>query len=341
MKDINYQVLLAVTAVICLTSCNSAQHEQKKNTPIKVMSEVVHTLSESDTKSYVGIVEEESSISASFNGSGTIAKVYVCEGQSVKRGDPIAEIDKTQALNMLSSAQAQMTQANDAFSRLKKLHDNNSLPEMEWIEIQSKVQQAGASLDMAKKAVEDCSIFAPESGIIGKGVMNVGEVVLPALPVAKILVIDNVKIRASIPEKEIGTITSSTTSRIIVDALSAQSYKGERIEKCIDANNITHTYDIKVSVRNNNHTLLPGMVAKVELANPSEEEIITVPISSVRKGSKGEHYIWTNVDGKANRAIITVGKPSGNRIIVKSGLKPGDVIITEGYQKLSEGMEII
>ena len=333
--------LIAVAIMLLTMGCGNNDEKQKNAAPMSVRSEVVQHSSDIHTKNYIGIVEEESAISVGFTGSGTISKVCVSEGEMVRKGQLIAEIDKTQAENMLIAAKAQMEQASDAYKRLKQLHDNNSLPEMEWVEVQSKVQQAEASLEMAKKSLADCSIYAPENGIIGKGVMNVGEVVLPALPVAKILVINHVKVRASIPEKEIAGITSASSSKITLDALAGHTFEGGKIEKCIDANNSTHTYDIKVNVKNTERQLLPGMVAHVQIHHATQQEVITVPITSVRKNANGEYFVWTNKGGKAHRATVTTGDATGNRVVVLTGLQQGDVVITEGYQKLSEGMEVI
>ena len=341
MKKNALLTLIAVAMMLLSTGCSNQEEKTKNAAPMSVRSEVVHPSSDIDTKSYIGIVEEELAISVGFAASGTISKVCVSEGQTVKKGQLIAELDKTQAENMLAMAKAQMEQANDAYKRLKLLHDNNSLPEMEWVEVQSKVQQAEASLEMAKKSLADCSIYAPENGIIGKGVMNVGEVVLPALPVAKILVINHVKVRTSVPEKEIAGITSASSSKITLDALADQTFEGGKIEKCIDANNSTHTYDIKVNVKNTERQLLPGMVAHVQIHHATQQEVITVPITSVRKNANGEYFVWTNKGGKAHRTTVTIGDATGNRIVVLTGLQQGDVVITEGYQKLSEGMEVI
>ena len=341
MKKNALLTLIAVAFMLLTMGCGNNDEKQKNAAPMSVQSEVVQYSSDIDTKSYIGIVEEELAISVGFTASGTISKVCVSEGQTVKKGQLIAELDKTQAENMLAMAKAQMEQASDAYKRLKQLHDNNSLPEMEWVEVQSKVQQAEASLEMAKKSLADCSIYAPENGIIGKGVMNVGEVVLPALPVAKILVINHVKVRTSVPEKEIAGITSASSSKITLDALAGQTFEGGKIEKCIDANNSTHTYDIKVNVKNTERQLLPGMVAHVQIHHATQQEVITVPITSVRKNANGEYFVWTNKGGKAHRTTVTTGNATGNRIVVLTGLQQGDVVITEGYQKLSEGMEVI
>lgn len=343
MKKLKTGVWVAVSMLILvLGSCGGHDEKQSKVQTVRVQCETVRPTTELNRRGYIGIVEEEAAISVAFTGSGTISKVYVSEGQTVKKGQLIAEIDKTQAQSMLTAAQAQMKQADDAYKRLKQLRDNNSLPEMEWVEVQSKVQQAEASLDMAKKTLADCSVYAPESGIIGKGVMNVGEVVLPALSVAKVLVIDNVKIRTSIPEKEIAAISATTKSQITLDALPDQTFEGGKIEKCVEANNSTHTYDIKVNVGNQHLQLLPGMVANVVINCTDEgREMFTVPVTSVRKDAHGRLFVWLNKGGKACRTFVATGKAIGDRIVVSNGLKSGDVVITEGYQKLSEGMEVI
>ena len=339
MKKVFSVWSVAIIAML-LASCSSQDENQKGVPLMRVKSEVLRFSSEVNEKCYVGIVEEESSISVGFTGSGTIVRVCVNEGQSVKQGQLIAEIDKTQARNMLVAAQAQMEQANDAYERLKQLHDNNSLPEMEWVEVQSKVQQAESSLGIAKKALADCSIYAPASGVIGKGIMNVGEVVLPALPVAKILVVNNVKVKVSIPEKEIADISDSTLSQVTLDALPNQLFEGGKIEKSVEANTMTHTYDIKVNVGNDKMQLLPGMVANVRLVNARDNNVLSVPVTSVRKDANGNSYVWVKKDGRAYRKVVTIGKTVGDRIVVSSGLHAGDVVVTEGYQKLSEGMEV-
>jgi len=83
------------------------------------------------------------------------------------------------------------------------------------------------------------------------------------------------------------------------------------------------------------------MVAHVQIHHATQQEVITVPITSVRKNANGEYFVWTNKGGKAHRTTVTTGNATGNRIVVLTGLQQGDVVITEGYQKLSEGMEVI
>ena len=99
---------IAIAMMILSTGCSNQEEKVKNVAPMRVQSEIVHPSSDVHTKSYVGVVEEELAISVGFTGSGTISKVCVSEGQTVKKGQLIAEIDKTQAQNMLMAAKAQM-----------------------------------------------------------------------------------------------------------------------------------------------------------------------------------------------------------------------------------------
>ena len=260
----------------------------------------------------------------------------------VSKGQLIAEMDDTQASNLLNGAEAQMTQANDALERYKMLHDNGSLPEVQWVEIQSKVAQAKSQLEVAKKNLADCKLIAPVSGIIGKRLVGVGETAMPSQAVVSILDISTVKVKVAIPEAEISGIGANTTSTVKVEAVNG-SFNGGRIEKGVQADALTHTYDIRIHVANGTRKLLPGMVASVQFGNiekPSKD--LSVPVTAVQKKADGTLFVWTVAnDSTAHRTTITTGETIGNRMVVATGISDGNLVITEGYQKLSENTKVI
>ncbi len=296
-----------------------------------------------NAQTYVGIVEEREATAVSFTGMGVVKRMLVSEGQAVSKGQLIAEMDDTQARNLLSGAEAQMTQANDALGRYKMLHDNGSLPEVQWVEIQSKVAQAKSQLEVAKKNLEDCRLTAPVSGIIGKKLIGAGETALPSQAVVSILDISAVKVKVAVPEAEIGGINASTPTSISVEAING-SYQGGRIEKGVQADALTHTYDIRINVTNDGRKLLPGMVASVRFVSEGSQAIGSkmVPVTAVQKKSDGTLFVWTvGKDSKAHRTTVMIGEIQGNYVCVKEGLNVGDRLVTEGYQKLSENTKVV
>lgn len=336
--------ILILVAVLALVACGKKNVEREEST-IGVVVEKVAASENLAQMPYVGVVEEESSTSVSFTGMAMLKSMTVSEGQPVKKGQLLAVIDETQARNTLATTKAALDQAKDAYERMKLLHDNQSLPDMKWVEVESKVAQAQSAYDMAKKNLEDCRIYAPVSGVVGTKIMGVGETVLPTEPVLTILSIDNVKVRVSIPEREIATINSGTATTITVDALQGETFRGGRIEKGVSADPLTHTYDIRILVPNPGRKLLPGMVARVEMRNVENEKMstggrISLPVKAVQQSTDKSLFVWTVQQGKAHRTTVSVGQVTGNRIIVDSGLQEGDQVIVEGYQKVGEGTPV-
>ena len=331
-----------VSVATIMGSC-SKKATPTTQAPAHVKTETVSRSFSTGNRTYVGQVEEQTSTAVSFTGSGTITRMYVSEGDIVHKGQLIAELDPTQSRNAIRAAQAQLKQANDALNRLKILHDNQALPDMKWVEATSKVEEAQAQLDLARKTEKDCRIYAPVSGIIGKGAKESGETALPALTVATILDISKVKVRVSIPEKEIGNISATTPTIISVDALN-QTFHGGRIERDVQADALTHTYDIKILLPNPGEKLLPGMVCNVEVKGAAggsgQDNALTVPITAVQQNAEGKRFVWVTRSHKAHRQYISIGDTYGNRIAVTQGLGEGDIIITQGYHKLSEGTPV-
>lgn len=329
-------------AAVLLSSCTEKKGHDVK-APTRVKTEVATTATSVSGQTYVGMVEESEATAVSFTGMGLVKRVLVNEGQAVAKGQLIAEMDDTQARNVLSGAEAQMMQANDAQARYKMLHDAGSLPEANWVEIQSKVAQAKSQLEVAKKNLADCRLTAPVSGIVGKRLVGTGETVLPSQAVVSILDISTVKVKVAVPEAEIGGISANTPTNVKVEAIGG-SYQGGRIEKGVSADALTHTYDIRINLVNSDKKLLPGMVASVRFISDGSQAVgrKMVPVTAVQRNADGHLFVWTVDQRKtAHRSQVKIGHTEGNCVLVIEGLNMGDRIVTEGYQKLSEGMKVV
>ena len=335
-------MMMMLTAGLLLSSCSNKKADAEK-APIRVKTEVVSDGGSQTGQTYVGIVEEREGTAVSFTSMGVVKRVLVTEGQRVSKGQLIAEMDDTQARNLLSGAEAQMNQANDALERYKLLHDNGSLPEVQWVEIQSKVAQAKSQFEVAKKNLADCKLTAPVSGVIGNKLVGAGETAMPSQAVVTILDITSVKVKVAIPEAEISGITASTPSTINVEAAQAV-VSGGKIEKGVQADALTHTYEIKINVQNGDRKLLPGMVASVQFAAVPQQqtEHAMLPVTAVQKKADGSLFVWTVAkDSTVHRTTVTTGNTQGNRIAISGGIESGMRFVTEGYQKLSEGTKVI
>ncbi len=336
------KLMMLLSTVLIVSSCSENKKVEQK-APTRVKTQMVSPAMADGSQTYVGIIEEREATAVSFTGMGVVKRMLVSEGQAVSRGQLIAEMDDTQARNLLSGAEAQMNQANDALQRYQMLHDNGSLPEVQWVEIQSKVAQAKSQLEVAKKNLVDCRLTAPVSGIIGKKLIGAGETALPSQAVVNILDVSSIKVKVSVPEGDISAIHSTTPSTITVEAVGT-TVKGGKIEKGVEADALTHTYDVRINVTNADRKLLPGMVASVRFMQEGSQSIAgkSLPVTAVQKAADGSLFVWVVAkDSTAHRAKVNIGSTSGNKVAITDGLNIGQRVVTEGYQKLSENTRVI
>jgi RND family efflux transporter MFP subunit len=335
-----YLIILAVG--LLTVSCSSEKAPSVK-APAKVKTLEVGQARAEGTQTYVGIVEEREATAVSFTSMGIVKRMAVREGQAVARGQLIAEMDDAQARSLLKGAEAQMAQANDAYQRFKMLHDNGSLPEMQWVEIESKVAQARAQLEVARKNVADCRLVAPVSGIVGRQQVKAGETAMPSQAVVTILDVSTVKVKVAVPETDLKAINANTPSTISVEAVG-ERVRGVHIEKGVVADALTHTYDVRISVANPNRRLLPGMVASVSFDTGGKHSVegVSVPVTAVQKEAGGKLFVWTvAADSTVHRTHVTIGGTRGNYVNLSSGVALGQKVVVEGCQKLSEGTKVV
>lgn len=361
-------ILLLIVSI--LTACGNKKQPMTKE-PIRVDTEVAMVGANGNGMTYVGVVEESEATAVSFTTMGVIKRMLVKEGQMVSRGQLLAEIDAStssssveiakasvnQSRDMVKQAEDTYAQAKDAYDRMKILYDNGSLPEIKWVEVETRLKQAETALSTARagvtsaqatekiahKSVADTRLIAPVSGVVGKKQLDVGETALPSQAVVSILNIGTVKVKVSIPETELKNIGTGTPSFIVVEAIN-KSFNGGNIEKGIQADITTHTYDIRINVANPSHLLLPGMVASVMFPSlqSGKNAHVFVPVNAVQRQPDGNNFVWiVDAQGKAHRKVVTVGHTSGNRIAIIDGINVGDRIVTDGYQKLSEGSKVV
>jgi RND family efflux transporter MFP subunit len=254
----------------------------------------------------------------------------------------LAVLNGSTTQNAYEVAKSTLYQAQDAYGRIKSLHDKGSVTDMQLVEVESGLEKAKAMEAIAKKSVEDCNLYAPMNGVISKRSVEEGVSVMPGLSAFKIVSIDEVYINVPVPENEIGSIKTGQAASVAVPALGHSDYKGVVDKKGVEGNPVSRTYAIKIKTGNPKLELMPGMVCKVFLYHEAAGNIliIVIPNRTVQIAHDNRHFVWLTDGNVARRRFITVGLLSQNGVVVENGLAPGDRLIVEGYQKVSEGMQI-
>lgn len=339
------KIFLPIILILFFTAIGCQNKEKVENSSQQVKVELMTVREKGNcllTGRYSGTVEEENGTPLSFSVSGTVQTLEIHLGQHVSSGQLIATLDPTSMQSSYNAAKASLGQALDVHNRMKTLHEKGSIPEIKWVEAQSRLDQARSMEEIAAKNLHDCKLYAPYSGVISKKNIEVGQNVMPGTPVAQLVTTSQLKVKIAVPETEISAITIGQNAEMKVPALDGKILKGIVEEKGIVANPLSRSYDVKIRVKDITAGLMPGMVTEVSLLS-SESQVVSpciIPAGIVQLDEHNNNFVWVNKDGKATKRIIRCGDFTANGVTVLSGLNVGDEIIVKGQQKVCEGTEV-
>lgn len=310
--------------------------KQERVIPVGILS--IDSTSGVIRNTYPGNLEESQSVDLAFKYGGLLEGLYVKEGTTVAKGQLLAKVSSPTMENTQRTAQATLTQAQDAYERLKKVHDNGSLPEIKWKEMEANLEKAQAGYDLATAMLADNLLTAPFSGTVASVNAETGENIPPMKPVIRLINAKSLTVKISVPEEELNKIHVGDAAEIIIPALNDRRYSGKVIEKSLTASMLTHSYPVKVLIERPDKELRPGMIGKAVLSVDVSEGIV-IPANAILINQDGK-FVWVEENGIATRRPVLTSGFAGKGVVISEGLKKGDHVIVEGYQKVSEGMKV-
>lgn len=323
-----------------MVGCSQQKQNAKKLEPIPVCVEVIQESNGVSSQNYVGMLEATTSSTLSFAVTGNVTRVYVQEGDFVRTGTLLAELDDQSYRESHTAAVASLNQAQDGYNRLKQLHDKGSITEVQWVEMETKLAQAKSMEAISRKNLSNCKLYAPFSGVVGKSSVENGMNVLPSNAAFTLLKVDNVNVKIPIPENVISTIKVGQPVTIAIPALDNKIYQGRIDNKGVIANPMSHNYEVFVNLGNPSREMMPGMVCNVRITNSDSTAMIVLPNKTVKLSHDGSHFVWIARNNTAHRQMVTTGGLAMQGIVITSGLSIGDSVIVNGEQKVSEGTKI-
>ena len=339
MREIHTTIAAAV--VLLVSSCSGRSVFENRSTreavPVRVMT--VESVEGTGTKSYVGTASASKSVLLSCRYPGTLVSLDVQEGDLVEAGQVVAEVESPSVRTSYEMATAALKQAEDGYERARKVYGSGSIPDVKMVEVETRLSQARAAADAAGKALEECRIKAPFSGVVGDILTDEGVEVDPVDNILSLLDISSVKILFPVPENELGQIEKGSHAVISVPALGSGEMEAEVTAKGIVASPLSHTYECTLHPVKKIPGLMPGMVVKVYIDHTGGSGV-TVPASVIRTDTDGR-YLWTvSEDNVVEKTYVTPEGFSGKGVIISEGLSIGDRVITEGVQKVCTGMKV-
>lgn len=338
---------IAVLLLLLLVGCNDntqALKEKliggpKEERVIPVGIQRIDVTQGTVRNAYPGNLEEGQSLDMAFKYGGVLETLNVKEGSKVQKGQELARVSSPSMESTLRASEATLQQAQDAYDRLKIVHDKGSLPEIKWQEMVANLEKAKAGVDLANAMLMENVLTAPFSGIVTTVNAELGENIAPLKPVIRLISTQGLTVKITVPENEIHRLSIGEAADIVIPALDNRHYQGKIIEKSMTASLVTHSYPVKVLIDKPDQELYPGMIAKVVFEGDMDNSIV-VPANAVLLNQEGR-FVWIEEEGRATRRKVTVIGYAGNGVVIGEGLQQGDRVIIEGYQKVSEGMKVV
>ncbi|MGE0931865.1 efflux RND transporter periplasmic adaptor subunit [Chryseobacterium koreense] len=338
MKKVSH---LAVAGMLVIASCTHKENTAitESNNAFNVQVEQPQTYNGIIQSGYSGVVEAQKTTALSFATMGTITEIFVDEGQAVSKGQLLAKVNASNAQNAYQVALASLQQAEDAYRRMKPMKENGTLPEIKWVEVETGLAQAKAAVAITQKGINDCSLYAPASGVIGKKYVQAGMNVVPATTALELLNIQSVYVKIPVSENEISLFKKGETAQITITAID-KTVTGTIKEIGVSADILSHTYPVKIEVQNTTGDIKPGMICSVQTTAQDKRLGILISNKALQNDVNGNQFIYVEQNGKAEKIAVKTIALIDNKVLVQGEVLQNANIIISGQQKLSNGTPI-
>lgn len=278
------------------------------------------------------IVGSHDALLASPRG-GFVEKVYVQEGDAVRRGQAIAAIDRATAGAQKDQAEAQLAQAQAELARLEKLGDLAT--EQQLLQGRTQVKLAQAAFDLAQIGWQRAMITAPFDGVVGQIAVEEGEIAQPAAPIARLVQLDPVEVMMSVSDRDVVGLREGMAVAVQTDA-NGEIFTGtlQAISPAADLK--TRSWVVKATVDNPEHKLLPGMIARAAMAELLASDAVVVPQEWLVTRMSGVG-VFVVEEGVARWRPVKAGSVIHDQVVIEDGLALGETIVITGHRALAEG----
>jgi len=349
-----------LVSAFVLAGCGSKKKPMSPPVPVTVSQAVVQ--SEPLSLSAVGTVEPIEAVSVKAQVGGVITKVNFSEGQTVRAGQLLVQIDPRPFKAELDAAMAQLAKDRAQLANAEIQADRYAdLVEKDYVTkeqaddartqaeiLKSTVQGDEAAAEQARLNLGYASITAPISGRTGSLLVKRGNVVTPSG--AALLVINQmnpIRVSFAVSENQFPLVQEyASRSRLEVhvrpyrDSTRAE-VRGRLAFFDNEVDPTTGTVTLKADFPNKEGSLLPGQFVETELVLTVEPAVLTVPAASVVTGQEGTFVFVVGSDKKVEKRLVRVNRTLNNTMVIDSGLKAGETVVTDGQMRLVPGSTVM
>jgi membrane fusion protein (multidrug efflux system) len=292
-----------------------------------------------DTVEAVGTALANESLTVTSKIAGIVKAIRFTEGQQVKAGTVLIELEDREPMANLESAKALRDQAKAAFNRTKSLQATGNAPASRLDDQEGAYRAAEARVRVIEAQLADLKIVAPFSGRVGIRRVSQGALISVGTVITTLDDVETIKLRFFVPEAAVSAVRTGSNVAASGNAAPDRVFTGSiaSIDTRVDAT--TRAVEVRAEFPNQDGALKPGMFLTVKLALNRRNGALIVPEEAVvPEGIR--QYVYVVADGKAVKTEVKLGSRLPGEVEIREGLNQNSVVVTSGVQKIRDGVPV-
>jgi membrane fusion protein (multidrug efflux system) len=305
--------------------------------------------------SAVGSLKAPEDVTISPKKAGIINQIFAKEGDRVKKGQILVQLDDVDARLQVEMSEARVKEAEvsletdrNTLVRYQRLLESKVIPQQTYDDLNLKVKLdearlalAKTELSMARQNLLDHRIVSPIEGIVHLKIASLGDHVnvAPKDEILKIVQMDPLELEFYVPEGLAGSIRLGSKVEFTVKAFSEEKFFATLQFISPTADPSTRNVKMKALVQNPNYRLKPGFFVEVSVQTGSNPSALIIPESALFS-QEGKFFTYTVQDGIAKRKEVATGVRFEGKVEIVKGIQKGEYVVTSGHEQLSEGMKV-
>jgi RND family efflux transporter MFP subunit len=336
-------VLLIVLISVGLLLSNRARYKAKARqnvilTTFPVTVEQVKYENLDITLEYSGTVFPNADVNIASESPGKVVAVNADLGDYVAKGKILVQLDNELKIANLQTAEANYEKAKKDLERYEQLFKEKSATAAQLDQARFAYETAEAQYKIAKKQLEDTRIKAPFSGFISARNVEIGSVISTGAMLFNLIDLSTVRVKIQVPEKDIFKIRRGDKVKLSTDALVGEIFTGT-IENVGNKADEAKTYPVEIFVKNPKNLLKAGMFVRVQIPSAIKGKSLLISRQSL-VGSIRNPQVYVVENNIARLRNIQIGSEVGKKLEVISGLKEGELVITNGIINLKDNTKV-
>jgi membrane fusion protein (multidrug efflux system) len=288
--------------------------------------------------SALGTVRANESVDVTSKVSDRVTAIRFKEGQQVRKGDLLVELDNAEARADLAAAEAALAESRSQYKRSQELYETRALSEAQLDQIKATLLANESRVAAARSRLDDRLIRAPFSGRVGLRNVSVGGLVSPGEVITTLDDLSIVKLDFALPEIFLAALEPELPVTASSTAYPGETFAGRVASVGTRVDPTTRSVTIRASIDNSEYRLRPGMFMTIKVVRAEREALIVPERAIVPEDTR--HYVFVVEEGVARKREVVVGRRRPGEVEILEGVIPSDQVIVDGTLGVREGQPV-